>query len=973
MRLNASPPGRAAFLFFIIVLITVQWPAAAGVAIRAAANQVAAAVYEPLADFDVRALRRRPDAAVNIEQKKQLLAASRAAIKRTTLRWNGWLDAPHHLFSLGAPLTAPASDDAATIARRFVAANRALYGLEKAELDQSRVAALESDQTFTRLALEQRVNGLRVVDSEMLFILDGDRRMVAASGSFVPQLARRAPDARPWLSATDALQRAALACGTRLSASVTSTTEKLAARERIVFASDELDSRSEASLVYYPITRDEVRLAYQVLLYGVPSPLDAYLILIDARTGEALRREALTLSFAAPPARVFTKESPLVSEREVVLLAGDATASPQGWVSADRSEGNNARVYFNPELNGGNTVRADGGRFDFPLDLARSPLESSEASATNLFYWVNVAHDRFYALGFNEASRNFQSDNFGKGGAAGDPVRADTLRGAKLDPSSGQMVRNNAYFSPTLEGTPPLLAMLMWTSTANGSPRDLDASYDASVILHEYTHGVSTRLAGTDNTLGLRSNQGNGMGEGWSDFFAMSFLTPDGRALDAATPIGSYITQRPRGVRAYPFCTRLDLDPLTFGDIRFNTEVHAMGTVWCSILWDLRQLFIKRYGFDAGRMAVEQLVINGLKLTPLIPSFIDARDAILLADKTTNRSANQALIWRAFAGRGLGQSAATQLAPNGAGYRMAAVEGYDLPAEATAGALVINDRPDVPVIIGETVNLILSDRDLLNAATVEIHMKNARLGSDTAVRLRADGQGHFSATLPVLPPQADGGPALRITAEAGDELVFSYANARDDTGQPEMVETRALAGRRVTLYAIDFEQAAPGWTLNGNWHLTTRRAAGAAQSLYFAKRKGANDSRSFTPPGSSGTAYTPVIDFETLARPQLEFDYYFSGTVQPPADMLTLAARNFPFTGNSTVATDEPQLLLTYDLRPDTEPAFQSAKVDLHFLGMNQAYLGFTFNASTAAIKRKRLEGFYLDNLRVTAVSISRQ
>src|SRR6185295_13353822 len=160
---------------------------------------------------------------------------------------------------------------------------------------------------------------------------------------------------------------------------------------------------------------------------------------------------------------------------------------------------------------------------------------------------------------------------------------------------------------------------------------------------------------------------------------------------------------------------------------------------------------------------------------------------------------------------------------------------------------------------------------------------------------------HFSATLPVLPPQADGGPALRITAEAGDELVFSYANARDDTGQPEMVETRALAGRRVTLYAIDFEQDAPGWTLTSNWHLTTRRAAGASQSLYFAKRKGANDSRSFTPSGSSGTAYTPVVDFQTLASPQLEFDYYFSGTVQPPADMLTLAARNFPFTGSGAM------------------------------------------------------------------------
>jgi hypothetical protein len=771
------------------------------------------------------------------------------------------------------------------------------------------------------------------------------------------------------LSAEDALNRAALACGSRLTAPVISTTEKLAARERVVFASDEVDSRSEASLVYYPITRDEVRLAYQVLLYGVPSRTDAYLILIDAKTGEALRRDALTLSFAAPPGRVFTKESPLTCEREMATLAGDATASPQGWVSADRTEGNNARVYFNPELSGGSTVQAVNGAFDFPLDLLRSPLESSEASATNLFYWVNVAHDRFYALGFNEAARNYQSDNFGKGGVAGDPVRADTLRGAKLDPSNGQMVRNNAYFSPTLDGTPPLLAMLMWNGTANGSPRDLDSSYDAGVIIHEYTHGVSTRLAGTDNSLGLRSNQGSSMGEGWSDFFAMSFLTLSDKSLDAPAATGSYITQRTRGVRAYPYCTRFDIDPLTFGDTRFNTEIHAQGTVWCSILWDLRQSFIKRYGFDAGRTAAERLVINGLKVTPLVPSFVDARDAILLADKTTNRSANQDLIWRAFAGRGLGQSATTQLATSGVGYRMAAAESYDLPAQVTAGALVINDRPDAPIVIGETVNLILSDRDLLNAASVEIHIKNARLGSDVAATLYADAPGHFSATLPVLPPQADGGPSVRIIAEAGDEVVFSYANARNDTEQPELVETRAVAGRRVTLYAVDFEQDTLGWTLTSNWHLTTRRAASAAQSLYFAKRKGSNDNRSYTPSGSSGTAYTPVIDFATLTRPQLEFDYYFSGTVQVPADMMTLAARNFPFIGSGTTVADEPPLTLAYDLRPDAEPAFQSARIDLHFLGKNQAYLSFGFSASTADIKRKRLEGFYLDNLRITAVS----
>ncbi|MFL6215790.1 MAG: M36 family metallopeptidase [Blastocatellia bacterium] len=972
MRATASPPTRAAFVCVVIILIAVQWPASARVAITPAADQIETA-YEALPDFDLRARHLPSSRAVDPEQKKQLLKASRNTVAQATLRWDEWRDAPHHLFSLGQALTTPSSDDAATVARRFVEANRALYGIERTDLDQSRIAAVESDAGFTRLALEQRINGLRVFDSEMLFVLDDDRRLVSASGSFAPQLARRALPVEPQLSAEEALHRAALVCGARLTAPVTSTVERLAARERVVFASSEVDSRSEASLVYYPLSRDDVRLAYQVLLYGVPSPIDAYLILLDAQTGEALRRDALTLSFAAPMARVFTKESPMAGQREIVPMSGDAAASPQGWVSADRTEGNNARVYFNPDLSGGEMVQAVGGAFDFALNLSRSPLDSSDASATNLFYWVNFAHDRFYTLGFNEPARNFQTENFGKGGAAGDAVRADTLRGAKVDPTSGQLVRNNAYFTPTVEGTPPLLAMLMWNSLVNGQPQDLDASYDAGVIVHEYTHGVSTRLAGTDNAIGLRSNQGSGMGEGWSDFFAMSFLTPSDRPLDAPAATGSYVTQRARGVRVYPYCTRFDINPLTFGDIRFNSEVHAQGTVWCAMLWDLRQSFIKRYGFDAGRAAVERLVLNGLKVTPLAPSFIDARDAILLADKTTDKGANQDLIWRAFAGRGLGLSATTQLATSGVGYRVTATEGYDVPAETTAGALTINDRPDAPVVIGETVNLIISDRDLMNTATAEVHVKNARLGSDVTVTLRADAPGHFTASLPVLLPETDSGPTAKIIAEAGDEIVFSYANARNDAAQPEAVEARALAGRRVTLYALDFERDAPDWTLFGNWHLTTRRAASAPQSLYFAKRKGEADSRSFTPAGSSGTAYAPRIDTAALSKPQLEFDYYFSGTVQSPADILTLAARNYPFIGGGTTVADAPPLTLAYDLRPDAGPSFRRVKVDLHFLGSTQAYLSFAFTASTADVRRKQLEGFYLDNLRVTAVSISSQ
>ena len=76
-----------------------------------------------------------------------------------------------------------------------------------------------------------------------------------------------------------------------------------------------------------------------------------------------------------------------------------------------------------------------------------------------------------------------------------------------------------------------------------------------------------------------------------------------------------------------------------------------------------------------------QLVVDGLKLTPNAPTFLDARNAIIVADRVNNGGANQCLIWQAFAKRGSGFSASTDDANDGA-----PVEAFD------AGALLQRDR-----------------------------------------------------------------------------------------------------------------------------------------------------------------------------------------------------------------------------------------------------------------------------------------
>lgn len=972
--LRMKPPSGM-LVSILVLAFVLQLPR---VATPAGRTQLEAAVlsdFEPLPNFNARDLRPPIKPATRLETRKHALV--KAAIDEDVLTWDDKLDLPHSLLSLNAPLTARSNDDAALIARRFVRDNRSLFAISESQLESARISARETDgrDGFTRLVLEQQSAGIRVFDSEMLFIIDREGRVRAESGSFIPQIDRLAPDSSPALAPEQALHRAARFCGADIAGVVTAVTDNSRGRLRVLFSSEAVDPRSEASLVYYPVTRDEVRLAYQIMLYGVPSKLDAYMLLVDAHSGEMLRRDSLTYASDPPEGRVFTKENPVISDRELVSFKGDLAASPAGWVTANRTAGNNVQTFFNPALQGGNMVEANpDGNFDFDLDLTpgRSPLDSSAASAANLFYWVNVAHDRFYALGFNETSRNFQLDNLGNGGRGGDAVRAETLRGAGVDPTStNQRVRNNAFIQLGIEGTQPLVAMLMWNGSINGQNVELDSSYDAGVIIHEYTHGVSSRLSGTDNTLGLKSNQGHGMGEGWSDFFAMSFLTGD-LPRDGVYPTGSYITQRARGVRNFPYSTRFDIDPLTFGDLRSYTEVHAQGTVWCSMLWEMRQAFVERYGFQTGRDAVERLVINGLRVLPISPIFVDGRDAILLADQIANNGANQDLIWRAFARRGLGKSAA-MADPVSSGFRIVATEGYDVPAEFSAGSLIINDKPSTLAVIGELLPLVVVDRDL-TSSSIDVLTTNSRTGATASFTLASGSPGRYAGTLRCLFPGQDGGPGAALAVEPGDPISVAYSNARNEAGKAEIIEVRTLAGRRVQVYAADFEQGAADWSLTSFWHLTERRAAGGTHSLYFAKQKGVNEAKSFAPFGSTGSAFSPAADLQGLSGGRLEFDYAFVSFLPgvptgSDGDWFRLSAQNFPFTGPSTLSVEDPRLFVTFDLRGESGALFHPVSIDLRFLGSGSAYLGLSFTASTDDFVRKKLEGFYIDNIRVTAVS----
>lgn len=202
------------------------------------------------------------------------------------------------------------------------------------------------------------------------------------------------------------------------------------------------------------------------------------------------------------------------------------------------------------------------------------------------------------------------------------------------------------------------------TVTASMFVAERDSDFDNGVIIHEFGHGVSTRLTGgAGNANCLLAGQAAGMGEGWGDFWALALTADPNDAAEDARGIGTYLVGEP-GIRNFPYSTDLSVNPQTFADIDTTNAPHGVGEIWAQALWETYWLLVDDLGFDpdlyagsGGNNVALQLVMDGLKLQPCAPNFVEARNALLAADALRYGSAHECRIWRGFAKRGLGDMA----------------------------------------------------------------------------------------------------------------------------------------------------------------------------------------------------------------------------------------------------------------------------------------------------------------------------
>lgn len=608
-----------------------------------------------------------------------------------------------------------AKDDPHATAKAFLSEYRTVFGhgaeaLEGATVQREFITAHNGLRTVT---WQQHVDAIPVFESVLTTHTTGRGELVSISSQFVSDRSRDAllakADRAPTLIASDALGRAAENLGHAIKSSdISAVGEKSGAMQQQRFTAAGFVGEITAELVWLPMSANELRLCWNVVLKA-RSHGETFRILVDAASGEILLRRCLTVYATNSTYRVFTSDSPspfspghatpltnqpaLTTRSLVTLSAWNTNASPESWIPAHLNEtrGNNVNAHRDtndddlPDL-----PRPQGSPhhvFDFPLDLTQSPAFNGNAAVVQLFYWCNWLHDRLYELGFTEAAGNFQVNNFGRGGAGNDPVQADAQDGASF---------NNASMSVLPDGISPRMQMYLW----NGPSPDIDGSFDAEIVIHEYVHGLSSRRVG--GGVGLFEEQSAGMGEGWSDFYALALLSEPADDVNAAYAMGAYSTFQYAGVmqnyyfgiRRYPYSTDLTKNPLTFKDIdpaQASThsgvptssafggggaeEVHNQGEVWCVALWEARANLIAKHGWTNGNELMLQLVTDGMNLSPANPNFLQARDAIIQADLINNNGENYLELWAAFAKRGMGASATSPASSTTSGV----VEAFDLP------------------------------------------------------------------------------------------------------------------------------------------------------------------------------------------------------------------------------------------------------------------------------------------------------
>ncbi|MFF4448270.1 M36 family metallopeptidase [Streptomyces sp. NPDC001502] len=398
-----------------------------------------------------------------------------------------------------------------------------------------------------------------------------------------------------------------------------------------------VDEPVTASLTWFPLAK-ELRVAWDITI--ALSEMDgAFRVVVDGRDGAILYCTQLV---PGAHCRGSVYQSDPDTARTVVTFPLDWQAyglgtppdlppSPPDWVAGHDTAG-----YASVARSGASGPSITGDNVDGAVIFNPADAQGVDQMVLNAFYGTCLMHDLTYLLGFREPNGSYQDGVVSALGLPSGPVKVEVHAA-------------------------PILNTAHWWNLASipimrlGPDRNTGrhTALDMTIVIHEYMHGVSSRLVGGGATRSpLLEAQSRGMGEGWGDYVACAVL---GTSL-----IGQWLTDDDRGLRQFPYDENFPADKIGFASLS-TLSTYEIGSLWCAVLLEMN----RRIGANLSL----QLVIESMKGLPVNPSLLDGRDELLLTlddlrdsgalPVPAHASAKRG-IWAAFAAFGMGTGASSQ-------------------------------------------------------------------------------------------------------------------------------------------------------------------------------------------------------------------------------------------------------------------------------------------------------------------------
>jgi len=322
-------------------------------------------------------------------------------------------------------------------------------------------------------------------------------------------------------------------------------------------------------------------------------------------------------------------------------------------------------------------------------------------------------------------------------------------------------------------------------------------------------------------------------------------------------------------------------NPLTFADIDANQidltdgafaphfvssgssdEVHFAGEIWCSALWEIRARMVSRLGWAVGNQKAMQLVMDGMKLAPISPTFVSERDAIIAAGVASGTPEDVADIWAGFATRGIGASASIQN-----------VGGISLGGTGTARVTEAFDLPNLYQTQDMTVTDTFGDNDGIAepgeevGITIPLTNSTGVTANNVTLQIVGGGSANYGSIAGTSTVSRQMGYIIPAGTPCGSVVTLTL-NVNSSLGPVSFTKTISV-GQASTTLAENFDAVTPpsipaGWTVTSSYAPMTfaSTASGpdtAPNTMFAADLPNCTGSGCPSTDGGSTELVSPVI------------------------------------------------------------------------------------------------------------------